>query len=642
MGLRIVGPISLIMVAVWSQAATSAQPNFVHRITPGQEPQSVLDRSSPGDRIVFLPGVHQHPLNRHRSILYVDKSIDIELMAGAVLKLADNQTTLLTDPEITIDHGAPKKLHDLSVGGTYDLGLGRTFFNIRIDGEGGDGKPDTFRWSAAGHPKLSQSNVPITGQLQTLRNGVQIKFESTTGHNRGNYWVISYDGRESYGIRVGHGVQEDYIENVRIYGKGTIDLNQTNNVQPTEWVKDISACVLIHGRVRNVLVEDITIRNVMRSVMVYGTHTGKFLQGGGTEGGRSFDAENISIFYTKTINPDGKAFLLGHPSHRGRLSKVRCNFNYMETQATALEPNFNLDQYEVIGNVIKSDGLAIHCWRKSTNGLIKDNVRIDDDQRRDLVIVNSPAAWEDPENLIIRDNRNHLSDPIGYFANVSGGKANQALGHYATIGGGRGNATDAAYATVSGGRENQASGNAATVSGGVKNKASGNHAAVTGGSDNEAAAVASRVHGVAAKSSRVTEDVLASGSFTEPGDAQSSHLVVKCLTADGQYAALGLAGGAQVTVRENTSVAFRALVVVRGNNGKTQAAFRAEGLAHREFGEGLTLLQNDVNTIHKTDPALELRVLPGPDGASLRLEAKGLERTELRWVGRVELVEVVF
>ena len=82
MGLRIVGPISLIMVAVWSQAATSAQSNFVHRITPGQEPQSVLDRSSPGDRIVFLPGVHQHPLNRHRSILYVDKSIDIKLMAG--------------------------------------------------------------------------------------------------------------------------------------------------------------------------------------------------------------------------------------------------------------------------------------------------------------------------------------------------------------------------------------------------------------------------------------------------------------------------------------------------------------------------------------------------------------------------------
>jgi len=274
--------------------------------------------------------------------------------------------------------------------------------------------------------------------------------------------------------------------------------------------------------------------------------------------------------------------------------------------------------------------------------LIKDNVRIDDQRRRDIVIVNSPAAWEDPENLIIRDNRNHLSDAIGYFSNVSGGRDNQALGHYATVGGGRGNTTDAAYATVSGGQENQASGDAATVSGGVKNKASGKQAVVTGGSSNEAAGVASRVHGVGAKSSRATEDVLASGSFAAPGDAQSSHLVVKCLTDDGQYSALGPYDGAPITVHENTSVAYRALVVARGQKGESQAAFRAQGLMHRESGGVVTLLQNDVTAIHKTDSALDLRVRPGPGGASLRFEAKGLEQMQLRWVGRVELVEVAF
>ena len=99
------------------------QNRLVHQINPGQAPQSILESASSGDKIVFLPGLHKHPLNQHQSILYIDKSIDIELMAGAVLKLEDHQTVLLSIPEITIDHGALKKLDDLSVGGEYDLGL---------------------------------------------------------------------------------------------------------------------------------------------------------------------------------------------------------------------------------------------------------------------------------------------------------------------------------------------------------------------------------------------------------------------------------------------------------------------------------------------------------------------------------------
>ncbi len=287
-----------------------------HSIHPGEVPQEVIDRAAPGDRIVFLPGLHQHKLGKHQSILYVDKSVEIELQANATLKLADGETILEPTAEITTDHGAPKKLDDLSVGGEYDLGLKDTVYTITIDGEGMDGEPDTFAWGFGPLFATQKKKIPITGDWQELNHGIKIRFDQVRGHNKGSLWFLSYDGRESYGIRVGHGLQAEPIEKVRIHGKGTIDLNATNNVLPSGLVKDINACVLIHGRAKNITVEGITMTDTMRSVMVYGEHTGQFLAGGGVTPGESFDAEKILIQYTRTINPKGSGYLLGHPSHR--------------------------------------------------------------------------------------------------------------------------------------------------------------------------------------------------------------------------------------------------------------------------------------------------------------------------------------
>ena len=161
---------------------------------------------------------------------------------------------------------------------------------------------------------------------------------------------------------------------------------------------------------RDVLVEEITMTNTMRSVMAYGEHSGEFLPGGKVGPGEYFDAEKITVRRTRTINPDGSGYLFGHPSFRGRIRNVQCNFNYMETKTTAIEPNFNLDGYEVIGNVIKSGGQAIHCWRHSQNGVIADNLRIHDNTGKPVVVVNAPGGWEAPEQPVMRNNRNHLSD----------------------------------------------------------------------------------------------------------------------------------------------------------------------------------------------------------------------------------------
>lgn len=65
--------------------------------------------------------------------------------------------------------------------------------------------------------------VPITGDWQTLAQGASTRYGKTTGHSKGSTWFFTYDGPAAYGIRIGHGRQRDYIENVRITGKGTID-----------------------------------------------------------------------------------------------------------------------------------------------------------------------------------------------------------------------------------------------------------------------------------------------------------------------------------------------------------------------------------------------------------------------------------
>lgn len=389
-------------------------------VKPGESPQAALDAAKPGDTLVFLPGLHQHKLGKHQSILYVDKPVHIELKPGATLKLADGCCTPGTAGEITIDQDSQEgKLDDFEVGGEFQRKAGpadgpelygATVYTVVIEKAGEVGAADTFRWGDGKLFDTPHRGVAITAGWQELSHGVKVRFANRTGHKAGSLWFVSYGGPAAYGIRIGHGTQKQYIEGVTVSGGGTIDMNAGKNAQPSGLVKDINACVLVHGRVRGVRVEGITMTNTMRSVMCYGEHTGRMMAGGKTEGGESFDAEDITIERTRTLNPAGAAYLLGHPSHRGRLLNVKCNRNYMETGLTAIEPNFNLVGYEVIDNVIKSDGQAIHCWRHSKNGTVANNLRVHDATGKPVVVVGSPRGWQSPEAPVQRNNRNHLSD----------------------------------------------------------------------------------------------------------------------------------------------------------------------------------------------------------------------------------------
>lgn len=81
-------------------------------------------------------------------------------------------------------------LNDMSTGGSY-TGYGTTNYKVEIDGTG---TPDTFKWSDDGGSTWDATGVGMTGLFQTLNNGVQIKFNATTGHTLGNYWTFTCTG----------------------------------------------------------------------------------------------------------------------------------------------------------------------------------------------------------------------------------------------------------------------------------------------------------------------------------------------------------------------------------------------------------------------------------------------------------------
>ena len=70
---------------------------------------------------------------------------------------------------------------------TY-LGSEDVRYRIEIDSIG---TPDTFKWSKDGGTTYEGELITIAGTTQTLDNGVEITFGSTTGHDIDDYWIVS-------------------------------------------------------------------------------------------------------------------------------------------------------------------------------------------------------------------------------------------------------------------------------------------------------------------------------------------------------------------------------------------------------------------------------------------------------------------
>jgi len=249
---------------------------------------------------------------------------------------------------------------------------------------------------------------------------------------------------------------------------------------------------------------------------------------------------------------------------------------------------------------------------------------------------------------------------------ISGGINNQAggLGPGATVGGGESNTASNSHATVAGGISNFATGNRATISGGDSNTSQGfrgfigggydnnigsgaQHATVSGGRENviENSADGGTIPGgEGARATRYGEQAYASGSFAQPGDAQASNFVLRNTTSDTAWTELFLDGASErLKVEADRTVAFEVLPVGRDVDSSTAHAWKGRGLIFTN--------SSGTNTQFWGSPNSNVIEIDGPSGwdiqfraddaaNALAIEVTGALNTNIRWVARVETVEV--
>lgn len=231
---------------------------------------------------------------------------------------------------------------------------------------------------------------------------------------------------------------------------------------------------------------------------------------------------------------------------------------------------------------------------------------------------------------------------LGYTT-VGGGQDNTASGGQSTVGGGKSNTASEEQATISGGYNNTASGSGATVGGGRNNTASGNNATVGGGYNNTASGLLSVVSGGGnAKADKRGQNAQASGWFAFSGDAQTSVLVARCTTPSATPVPLSLDGaGVLCPIADDTTWAFTVVVVARRTDADNEsAAYQFLGCIDNNAGT-TALVGTVAKTVIAEDSAgWDCNVTADDPNNALRITATGEAGKTIRWVARIELVEV--
>ncbi len=256
----------------------------------------------------------------------------------------------------------------------------------------------------------------------------------------------------------------------------------------------------------------------------------------------------------------------------------------------------------------------------------------------------------------------------GSLASIAGGAGNTNQGFRAFIGAGRNNdiRINSDYAFIGGGFANtiQTNSDKAVIGGGSFNvvEANSSDGVIAGGNGNIARGGASYVTISGGQLNAVTNDTpyatipggaqalarsygqmaYASGQFTQPGDAQSSHYVLRNNSTGTNLTELFLDGsGRRMNVPLDGAWGFNILLVGHANTGTT-VSYELKGTVKNVAGT-VTIVGTPTVILVGGDTTATTAAVEGDSlNDALVIKVTGLPSTPFRWVASVRTVEIVF
>lgn len=260
-----------------------------------------------------------------------------------------------------------------------------------------------------------------------------------------------------------------------------------------------------------------------------------------------------------------------------------------------------------------------------------------------LAAFNALSPLTTKGDLLTRDATNNIRVPVGTDGQVLVAASAQASGLQWV---------SPSSTLLSLYRENPSSPTAPTVAGtnavaiGNGSSASGTESIVLGGLNNTASAQWSVAMGSEADSTFYGGVAQASGSFAAAGDAQTRVLTLRTVTTNNTITEMfldGTGGSQRLVLPSDSTWTFRILIAARRTDANNESgAYQVLGAIDRNTTAGSTALVAAVSTttIAENNAAWGPTVDADTTNGSLRLRVTGETGKNIRWVARVELVEV--